>query len=538
MLDRLLLTRYCHGVMFVRIKQSGGRRYLQLVENHWQDGHSRQRVIATLGRLERLQVTGQLDNVVKALSRFSEQVQVVAAHASGHLVARSVKRIGPALVMDRLWQRLGLAEVLTSLLRGRRHRYAVERMIYFTVLSRLFFPGSDRRALRMARDYQLALPKAPKLHQLYRAMAWLGEAQDEVEERLFARNRNLFTGLSLVFFDTTSLYFEGHGGESLGRHGFSKDGCPEERQMIVGAVIGATGRPISCPMWPGNTADVTTLKPVVERLRERFGVRDVVVVADRGMISKRTVEWLETSRVGYILGVRMRPARDLWDAVAGTKDYRPVKDNLQVKEVTIAGKRYVVCYNPEEASRDAQARAALLENLRKRLAQGAQRVVGNRGFRQYLRIEQQAVTIDEEKIAAAARFDGKYVLQTNTGLEAEVVALKYKELWQVERVFREVKSVLRTRPVYHKYDLTIKGHVFCSFLALVVMKELLKTVGAGVSWDVIRQDLDALCETEVELDGKRYLLRSPLPGVSGKVLKANGIAAPPTVVALPPGPAT
>jgi len=139
---------------------------------------------------------------------------------------------------------------------------------------------------------------------------------------------------------------------------------------------------------------------------------------------------------------------------------------------------------------------------------------------------------------AAARFDGKYVLQTNTGLEAEVVALKYKELWQVEREFRQVKSVLRTRPVYHKYDLTIKGHVFCSFLALMVMKELLKAVSPGVSWDTIKQDLDALSETEVELDGKRYLLRSPLPGVSGKVLKANGIAAPPTVVALPPGPAT
>lgn len=117
-------------------------------------------------------------------------------------------------------------------------------------------------------------------------MAWLGAAQDEVEERLFARNRDLFTGLSLVFFDTTSLYFEGHGGESLGQRGYSKDGCPEERQLVVGAVIDAMGRPISCPMWPGNTADVTTLAPVVERLRDRFGVRDVVVVADRGMISK------------------------------------------------------------------------------------------------------------------------------------------------------------------------------------------------------------------------------------------------------------
>jgi hypothetical protein len=520
--------------MFVRIKQSEGRRYLQVVENRWESGHSRQRVIATLGRLDRLQATGQVDGLLKSLSRFAEQVKVVEAHAQGHLVAHSVKRIGPNLVMGRLWQRLGLAEVLTGLLKGRRHSYAVERMIYFTVLSRLFFPGSDRRALRVARDYQLGLPEAPKLHQLYRAMAWLGQVQDEVEERLFTRNRNLFTGLDVVFFDTTSLYFEGHGGESLGRHGYSKDGCPEERQMIVGAVVDATGRPISCPMWPGNTSDVTTLKPVIERLRDRFGVKDMVVVADRGMISKRTVQWLEASQVGYILGVRMRQARgELRDAIADAGGgYQVVKDNLQVKAVTIAGRRYVVCFNPDEAVRDAAARAAIVASLRKTLVQGPASVVGNRGFRQYLKIEKTAVTIDEDKIAAAACFDGKYVLQTNTGLEAEAVALKYKELWQVERVFREVKSVLETRPVYHKYDLTIKGHIFCSFLALVVMKELLKAVGPNVSWDAIRQDLDALCETEVEQEGRRYLLRSPLLGECGKVLSAIGIGAPPSVVAL------
>jgi hypothetical protein len=520
--------------MFLRVKQSEGRRYLQLVENRWESGHSRQRVMATLGRLERLQATGQVDGLLRSLARFAEQVKVVEAHAQGHLAARSVKRIGPNLVMARLWQRLGLAEVLTGLLQGRRHSYAVERMIYFTVLSRLFFPGSDRRALRVARDYKLALPEAPKLHQLYRAMAWLGQVQEEVEERLFTRNRNLFTGLDVVFFDTTSLYFEGHGGESLGRHGYSKDGCPEERQLIVGAVIDATGRPISCPMWPGNTSDVTTLQPVIERLRDRFGVKDVVVVADRGMISKRTVEWLEAAKLGYILGVRMRQARgELRDAVTDAGGgCQVVKDNLQVKAVTIAGRRYVVCFNPEEAARDAATRDLLLASLRKRLKQGAASVVGNRGFRQYLKIEKTAVTIDEEKVAASACFDGKYVLQTNTGLGTEAVALKYKELWQVERVFREVKSVLETRPVYHKYDLTIKGHVFCSFLALVVMKELLKAVGPQVSWDTIRQDLDALCETEVEQEGERYLLRSPLLGECGKVLSAIGIAVPPSVVAL------
>lgn len=518
--------------MFARIKVSGSRRYLQIVENFREGNKVRQRVIITVGRIDLLEGTGRIDSLIKCLSRFADKVKVVELMGGG-LTGGVVKKIGPDLIIKRLWKELGINEVTGGLLNGRRYRFEVERAIYFTVISRLFFAGSDRKALRISRDYKIEGKEGIELHHFYRAMAWLGDNKDLIEGGLFLRNRNLFTGLNLVFFDTTSIYFEGNGGESLGQYGYSKDRRADERQMIVGAVIDSTGRPISCPMWPGNMADSKALIPLIERLKDRFGVGDIVIVADRGMVSKETVEELESLGVGYIFGIKMRKEKEVrGEVLSRAGKYREVKDNLKVKEVRLQGRRYIVCLNPEEAETDKAKREAIIESLREKLKEGAKALIGNRGYRRYLKIQKTSMEIDEEKIKSEGRFDGKYVLRTNTLLSAEEVALRYKELWQVEQIFREVKSVLETRPIYHKYDLTIKGHVFCSFLALVVMKELIRRVDFKAGWDKIRQDIDSLYETEIMLDSKRYLVRSELQGVCGKLFKSVGVAIPPSVAHL------
>jgi len=209
--------------MFVRTKPSGRYQYLQIVESRWEGGRPRQYVIATLGRLDKLKASGQVDAIMKSLSRFSEKVKVIEGYKEGRLSAQSVKKIGPDLIIGRLWKELGINEVLKRLLSERRYGFEVERAIYFTILSRLFFPGSDRKALRLSREYKIEGIEGLDLHHFYRAMAWLGESKDKVEEGLFLRNRDLFSGLNLVFFDTTSIYFEGTGGESLGQRGYSRE---------------------------------------------------------------------------------------------------------------------------------------------------------------------------------------------------------------------------------------------------------------------------------------------------------------------------
>jgi transposase len=553
--------------MFFRTKTSGPRSYLQIVENRWEEGRTRQRVVATLGRLDQLQQTGQLDALLVSGARLAQSVLLLSAHAQGQLPTITTRRIGPALIFERLWQQTGCQRVIEQLLDGRRFEFNVERAIFLTVLHRLFDPGSDRAADKWRTDSQIEGCEPLQLHHLYRAMAWLGEelpqdqqkgktpfaprcTKDRIEEELFAHRRDLFTDLQLVFFDTTSISFEGEGGQDIGQRGFSKDHRPDLYQMIVGAVLDGQGRPICCELWPGNTTDVTTLIPVVDRLRSRFGVRRVCIVADRGMISQETIEALEQPERGwqYILGARMRSQNEVKDEVLSRAGrYRVVHPQrvesddpspLKVKEVWVDERRYVVCLNEDEARKDAADREAIVAALREQLHSGDKSLVGNKGYRRYLGGSNSPhFQIDEAKISEDARHDGKWVLRTNTDLDSTEVALQYKRLWMVEHWFRSCKSLLQTRPIYHRCDETIRGHVFCSFLALVLRQELqarLEERGHEFEWADVICDLERLQRVEVEQDGKQFLLRCEVQGTCGKVFQTVGVALPPTVQQVAP----
>ena len=515
---------------FVRVKSAGSHRYLQVVENHRERGRTVQHVIGTLGRLDQLTAAGEVDGLIRSLARFADQVRVVAAQAEGRLQAGPAVAVGPNLVFGRLWEQLGIGAILQRMLQRREFEFPVERAVYLTVLHRLFESGSDRQAERWRRDVQVPGAEALELHHLYRAMRWLGENKDDVEEELFARRRDLLTEVTLAFFDTTTLYFHGQGGQFLGWRGHSKEGRNDLRQMVVGAVLTGDGRPVSCEFWPGNHSDQRALLPVVDRARQRFGLHQVCWVADRGMISEKTIAALEERKLRYILGARMRRQKEVKEKVLSRAGrYREVAPNLHVKEVWVGEHRYVVCFNPDEAAKEAADRQAILAAVEDKLREGAGSLVGNRGFRRFLRVDADAVRIDPKKVEADARYDGKFVLRTNTDLPADEVALQYKRLLLVESFFRAVKSMLESRPIYHKWDATIAGHVFCSFLALVLFDELQRRLadrGFQVEWADVRRDLAALEEMEVR-DGHRcYRLRTPLQGVAGKVLQAVGVAIP------------
>ena len=542
--------------MYFRQKKSGSHSYLQIVESHREGGQPRQRVIATLGRLDELTQNGQLESLLASGARFAPGAMVLNAFERGELTSVGKISIGPGLIFERLWQQTGIAGVLHELVKGRRHGFSLERAVFMTVLHRLCCAGSDRAAEKWRQGVRIEGAEDLSLHQLYRAMAWLGEdlsdqtdktpfaprcTKDLIEERLFERRRDLFTSLDLVFFDTTSIYFEGEGGESIGQYGHSKDSRPDLKQMVVGAVLDSAGRPILCELWPGNTTDVKTLVPIVTRLQKRFAVANVCIVADRGMISGQTIEEIEALGWCYILGARMRTVEVRDDVLSRGGRYQVVhakgvssKDPspLKVKEVDVGGHRYIVCLNDDQAKKDAGDREAILESLRQKLTQGDKALVGNKGYRKYLTGRGAGFAIDEEKVKFESRFDGKWVLRTNTHLPAADVALKYKELWQVEDIFRSTKSILETRSIYHKCDETIRGDVFCSFLALVLRKALMDRLiqrGDVLEWADIVRDLTGLEEIHVDQDNKRFLLRSQTTSACTKVFQAVGVAIPPTI---------
>jgi transposase len=541
--------------MFARIKKSGKYQYLQIVQNRREGVKTIQRVIATIGRMDQLQPKGEIENITRSLSRFSDKVLLILSDKSQ--VHASSKKIGPALIFERLWQELGIKKVLKHLLSDRKFSFDVERAIFLTVLHRLFISGSDRFCHKWHQDFIIKGVKSLSLHHLYRAMAFLGEViedqkdktpfaprcnKDIIEEELFLERRDLFAELDLVFFDTTSIYFEGEGGESLGQKGNSKDHRPDLNQMIVGVVIDNNGNPICCELWPGNTTDVKTLIPIIDRLKKRFHIGRFCILSDRGMISDKTIKELERRGILYILGARMRKVKEIkYDVLSRTGRYREVYPEnqsskspapLKVKEVRIDDDRYIICLNTKQARKDAADRQAIIASLQNKLKQGPKALIGNKGYRKYIKLSRDQLKLDTQKIAEDERFDGKWVLKTNTTFSPEKTALKYKELWEVEQVFRDIKSLLDTRPVFHRIDETIRGHVFCSFLAISLRKELdrrLEDSGHFFEWSDIKQDLKALHEITIEDNGKTLAIRSECERTCGKIFKAVGVALPPTI---------
>ena len=545
--------------MFVREKRINGYTYLYLVETVREHGRAKQRIIKNLGRKEALATSGALERLASSVARYAERALVLSQIEAGNPERLACKRIGAPLLFGRLWEETGCRAVIEDLLSGRGFEFAVERAVFATVLHRIMVSGSDRACEKWMADYDIPDVDGLALHHFYRAMAWLGEElpadeqdgatpfasrtiKDLIEERLFERKRDLFSELSVVFMDTTSLSFAGVGGEILGERGYSKDHRPDLMQMIVGVVIDAAGRPVCSEMWPGNTADVSVLVPVIDRLRRRFGIGRVCVVADRGMICAETIAALEERGLEYVLGARERTDSLVRTVVlADQKPFTPLcipraggeETQLFIKEVQIEGRRYIVCRNEAEAEKDAADRQAIIAALDQQLKRGDKALIGNSAYRRYLRATaKKAFKIDIGKVAEEARYDGLFVLRTNARITPLQAVLRYRDLIQVEQLFRTAKALMRTRPIYHSSDAAIRGHVFCSFLALILRKELderCRNAGFRPEWGDVLRDLDRLQEVTITKDGREMTLRTPATGTIGPLFKAARIALAPNI---------
>ena len=533
--------------MFFRIKTVGSHQYLQIVHSVREGKKVRQRVLGTLGRFDELKASGRLDALMRSGLRHCEDFAVIDAHKAGETKPVAVRRIwaGPglrtALEGERhpgsfaihtqgsaLRVRCRTGHLSDCLLQEDRGRGELEPKVWSCIIftERWLFWEIPLSSLK-SRLVRFACTK------------------DLIEESLFDSRRDLFTEVDLVFFDTTSLYFEGEGGQSIGKRGHNKDHRPDLKQMVVGIAVDVQGRPMCCEMWPGNTADVTTLVPIVQRMRERFRLREITVVADRGMVSKATLEVFEKSDppVHYVIGVRMRRQKEVnlsvLDSCEPWFESVPERSNakdpspLKVKDVWVENRRYIVCLNEEERRKDAHDREAIVAHLKEQLRRGDKSLVGNKGYRRFLKVEgKDHFALDEEQIEADARYDGLWVLRTNTVYNAETVAHVYKNLWTVEAIFRTTKSILETRPIYHRWNETICGHVFCSFLALLLKHDLesrMRQAGMQWEWAEVIRGLDNLHQVEANFQGRSFLFRSQLQANASAAIRAAGVALPPTL---------
>jgi len=535
-------------VVTFRNKDGSTRQYLHLVEAVREGKKTRHKVLVTLGRVELLRASGSLDRMADALNRLAEKEKIV--DLAKNLRVPSTKVYGPVPAFRRLWKNLGLpAAIAEAVKKETFFAYDAESAIFRMVAGRLLDPKSKLGTHRWAETVFWDDGEVVDLQHYYRSLGVLSRCMPRIEENLFFQRKDLFTpSPDLLFFDTTSVYFEGEGpvGE-LGRYGFSKDKRPDRRQMVVGVVLTKDGTPLAHHVFPGNTPDATAFSVVIEEMRSRFGIKRVILVGDRGMFNAKIVTRIEELGMEYIAGVRMRTVWDVREIVLENRDpFETVTENLKVKKVELGGKRYVVCLNEEEAKRAKTVREKVVTELREKLSGGTKELIGNSAYRKYVTVEKDAVSIDERKIAAEQRYDGKYVLLTNTDLTPRETAMAYKELWRVERAFREIKSFLEIRPMYLSREDHVRGHVAMCFLAFCLetallkilrpaeeekkaddapRKELRETLSAH-SLDSILTSLKEVRMVELAVAGKRYRVVSDPDKIATAVFRLLGMPSP------------
>jgi transposase len=537
-----------------RNKDGSTTTYVQLAHNIWdpQTGCAKANVLYTFGRADSLDLEA-IKRLVKSLCRFlspEDALQVQASLGKDSQALRFVKSVplGGAFLLRKLWERLGLEKVLTESLGKRDFLSPIEWAIFAMVVNRALAPDSKRGVEEWVKeDVALGNPEPISLQHLYRAMDFLLEHGEEIQKEVFFATADLLhLEVDLLFFDTTSTYIERDEEDEEGfkRYGHSKDHRPDLPQVVIGLAVTKEGLPVRCWVLPGNTQDMTTVDKVKKDL-SGWKLSRCIWVMDRGMNSEENRTILQQAGGHYILGEKLRDDQeDHRHALSRRGRYQKVKENLEVKEV-IVGKgerrrRFVLVYNPEEARKDKATRERTLKKIEEALlALGDQRgkahkkavcaLLAHRTLGRYLRqLKNRALRIDRKKVKAEAHLDGKYLLSTSDdSLNPEDVALGYKQLMEVERAFRTLKTTLELRPLYHRKDERIQAHVLLCFLALLLVR--IAERQTGKTWDHIRAIMERMHLGEFESKDGRILQRTEMTPAQTNLLKLLNIYSPPKI---------
>jgi hypothetical protein len=529
-------------------------RYLQLAHNQWdpEAGQSVAKVVHSFGREDQVDREA-LARLVRSISRVLEPDQQLAAQAGEELAFVGSAPLGGAWALDGLWRQLGIDDTLRGLLADRRLDARAERLAFAMVANRAL-AASSKRACAGWVDADVVISGLDEVGEdpqpLYRAMDWLLEVEANLAEAVYWATADLLNlEVDLLFFDTTSTYFETETADAPGEGktvgfrtwGKSKDHRPDLPQVVIGMAVTRGGIPIRVWCWPGNTNDSALIRQVKDDLRA-WKLTRVVWVGDRGFTSAENRRYLQRAGGHYILGEKLRGGTPEADAALARQGrYHSVADNLQVKEVVIDDAtmrdRFVICRNPEAAERDRAIRDQLVDQLTEHidgtdgLPADERTVVAARlpaGLRRFLRTTPAGkLRVDRAAVAAEERLDGKFLLRTSDpSLSATDVALGYKQLLEVERGWRDMKSTLDLRPVYHRLEDRIRAHVLLCWLALLLIR--IAETRTGDTWANLRRELQRLHLGTFTGPAGTVRRRTDTTHTQRAILNALGIDEPPT----------
>jgi Transposase DDE domain len=507
--------------------------YLQLAHNEWDSAAatSRTKILYSFGRTDQVDTAG-IERLIGSLSRALDPAAAFTASAGSDLAFVSSRPFGGTDVLDGLWRRYGIGATMTRLLATRRMTSPVERVLFALVANRALAPSSKLAAAEwISGDVHIdGLPEVGD-DACYRAMDWLFEIRDVLAKQIYHQVADLLNlEVDLLFFDTTSTYFEVEevdeavardwrgnptaatddnaegedGGVGFRTYGKSKDSRDDLPQIVIGMAVTREGIPVRVWCWPGNTSDQALIRQVKDDMRD-WSLGRVVWVADRGFSSQANRRYLQRGAGHYIIGEKLRSdSPEIKTVLSRQGRYQIVAGNMQVKEVRVGdADRFVICFNPEAAARDQTMRADLVAKLEELIAGSDTltpmkrgelrgRISTKPGLNRFLRVTPGGLLrVDKAKIKTEANLDGKYLLRcSDPSLSAEDIAVGYKQLLEVERGWRDMKSVLDLRPVYHRLEERIRAHVLLCWLALLLVR--IAETSTGHTWPTLRRELNRL----------------------------------------------
>jgi len=520
--------------MFIKITKSGNYKYAQAVESFKQAGVTRHKVMFNLGRLDNIQGSQNFQNFARRLCQLSKADTPLDL---SNLSEAEISNWG-YVAYKKIWQDFSLDKILATIASGTKIAFDLSKTSFLMAASHLLCPCSKLSVYNNQHRYTNLDPVG--LNDIYRSLDILADSKEKIERQIFDINRNLFNlNVDVVFYDVTTFSFSSVLPDGLKDFGYSKEGKPGKVQVVMGLLIDCYGRPIGYEIFPGNTFDGKTLPAALDALEKRFGIRKVVIVADKGIASKVNLKEIKDRGYSYIFAYRLKSASDKIKAEVSSGGYVQIQDGdepLRYKVISCPDQKIIITYSQKRAKKDSIDRARAVEKAESLLKDFSKIKASNRrGAKKYIKQESTDINyfLDEAAINADSAFDGYYAIATDQDeLKPEDVISAYHNLYKIEQSFRIMKSSLEVEPIFVWTPKRIKGHFVICFLAFLLERHLefkLQKNNVSASAEKIRQALNSLNFAKVSLNGSSYFIKTKAEDLANNILRILKIGSPKNV---------
>lgn len=541
--------------MFIKTTKSKNHTYLQLVESYRQDGIVKHKVHFNLGRLDLLQENDQLYRMACKLMSLSGKEFARSESPKtkqSDVVLEEVGRYSYGhIAFKKFWQQLNMDSILDKIQAQCKMKYNFAQVVYSMVINRLLSPSSKLAAFQNQK-HLIGLAPIKKLHHLYNCLDHLAKHKPQIERALFHQQRSLFNqSLDVIFYDVTTFHFESVRADELKNFGFSKAGKFNEVQVVLGLLVDQKGRPIGYELFEGNMSEKKTLTSMLQKLAERFSLKRIIIVADKGLNSHENLHAIRQAGYGYIVSRSLKQARKQYqEKVFDQQSYQcryeeHPKDQLLFKYKSIdhqftyqqspEAQKYdyedqlVISWSSARADKNAKDRQRQVQKAEQYLEKGNLNLNHKKGAKRYIATQgnKAATGIDHQKIKADQKWDGYYAIQYyDEQLTAEQVLEQYHFLWKIEQSFRVLKTTMKTRPIFHWTPKRIKGHFTLCFIAFLIERLLeikLQEAKVNMSPESIKQALNQMQVSKLNIGTEQVLLKGAYGTDTKQILKALGI---------------